>query len=133
METKATSRCPTARLLAVAALPAMLLGATPVFGNSVSVSDLAANDGLPIVDRFPSAQGFTTGTKSAGYTLKSVTIKTRGGMGTITLRADAHGKPGDTLATLSTTGTSENQFLDLSYMYASGRGLAANTPYLRLG
>ena len=111
----------------------MLLGATPVFGNSVSGSDLAANDGLPIVDRFPSAQGLTTGTKSAGYTLKSVTIKTRGSMGTITLRADAHGKPGDTLATLSTTGTSENQFLDLSYMYASGRGLAANTPYLRLG
>ncbi len=61
-------------LLALFALTSGLAGPLWAAGN-VSNLSLSPVDGLTVTDAFPSAQGFTTGNHSAGYTLKSVTLK----------------------------------------------------------
>ena len=99
-------RC-TARLLAAAALPALMLGAAlPVAADSVSNLSLTASKGLEIAENYPVAQGFTPARHSLGYTLQSVTLKlARGsvivGDQTVALYSVSGGDPDASLATLS--------------------------------
>ena len=136
------SRRRTARLLAAAALPALMLGAAlPAAADSVSNLSLSASDGTAITVGFPSAQGFTTGTRAGGYTLQSVTLKlkrTSGAPGTgpsglaVSLRlAATDGSPGISMATLAAPGTlRERDFTEHVFTCSADCALAASTSYL---
>ena len=106
-ESSPLSRRRAARLLAAAALPALVLGAAlPAAADSVSNLNLAASKGLEIAENYPIAQQFTPESHSVGYTLQSVTLKlARGSVSvgdqTVALYSVSGGDPGASLATLT--------------------------------
>ena len=117
----------SALLLALAAL-----SAAPAIADSVSNLSLSSNEGFQVTDDYPSAQGFTTGTNTAGYTLQSITIRLKGSdPDSVKLHADSSGSPTTTttLATLSTTDSTTATFTNLTYTCSTGCSLSASTSY----
>ena len=83
--------------------------AGPLWADSVSnLRSSSVQGAFPVHPAFPSAQGFTTGSNSGGYTLKSVTLTLRDNRTnntdnfTLSLySAASNGKPSASLATLA--------------------------------
>ena len=117
----------TARTLAAAALPALMLGAAlPATADSVSNLSLGGSQGPTVTSTFPSAQGFTTGSNSGGYTLTSVTLKLADARATADIitvslySATSDGKPNASLATLNPT--TEDISSAANYTFTCGTG-----------
>ena len=111
--------------------------AGPLWANgNVSNLSLTATEGLAVQNAYPSAQAFTTGSNSAGYTLTSVTVKIRntsGGGGVLVapeLYSDASGSPGTSLATLSLERVAATPVLtNRVFTCSSGCQLTSGTTY----
>ena len=113
-------------LLALAALSAP----HPALADSVSNISLDSNDGLQVSNDYPSAQGFTTGTNTAGYTLQSIIVRLKDSIPlNVTLHSDSSGNPGSTLATLSSTDNASENFSNMTYTCSTGCSLTASTSY----
>ena len=93
-------------LLAFFALTSSLAGPLWAATGNVSNLNLTPSNGVQITEPYPSAQGFTTGDDSAGYTLQSVTLplaraNANDAFSPVELRSVSSGNPGTTLATLT--------------------------------
>ena len=93
-------------LLAFFALTSSLAGPLWAATGNVSNLNLTTSNGVQITENYPSAQGFTTGDDSAGYTLQSVTLPLARANAndvspTVELRSVSSGNPGTSLATLT--------------------------------
>ena len=110
----------------------MLLAAAPALADSVSNISLDDSaDGVAITADYPAAQGFTTASNSAGYTLKSITLRLKGSNAdSVKLHADSSGSPGAERATLSTTDrTTSGSYTNLTYICSAGCGLSDGESY----
>ena len=125
-------------LLAFFALSAGLAGPLWAATGNVSNLSLSPSDGFAVTETFPSALAFTTGNHSAGYTLKSVTLKLKrqraGGSPTYTvaeLYSTSSENPGTSLATISTLNISDaNAMADYVFSCTgSGCELESGTTY----
>ena len=139
MEQQLPSRGPRWRLALLAFLPLSFGLAGPLWAaGNVSNLNLSAEQGYSVSETFPSAQGFTTGNHSAGYTLKSVTLKLKrersGASPTFTqasLYSASSENPGTLQATLSTLNIPDaNAMADYVFSCAgSGCELDSGTTY----
>ena len=124
-------------LLACFALTSSLTGTLWASTGNVSNLNLSAGDGIAIVENYPSALAFTTGSHSAGYNLQSVTLKladanSRGGETgdvTVALYSASGGNPGTSLATLTGLRPSSGNFREEVYSCSANCRLSAGTSY----
>ena len=133
------SRKHMARLLTAAAFPALMAGAAlPAAADNVSNLNLSGEEGFAVSNYYPSAQGFTTGSNSGGYTLNSVTLTLKDSRtdntDSLTLSlysATSDGKPNAALTTFSPPVGDISGRVLANYTFDCGTGcqLAANTSY----
>ena len=122
-------------LLAFFALSAGLAGPLWAATGNVSNLGLTASNGVLITADYPSAQGFTTGDDSAGYTLQSVTLPLLRGTTsidgvTVELYSVSNGNPGTTpLATLTGSNPTGAKMKEYVYTCSSGCQLSGETSY----
>ena len=110
--------------------------AGPLWADSVSNLSLGGEQGPTVTSTFPSAQGFTTGSKSSRYTLASVTLKLADARATtdiLTLSlysATTGGKPNASLTVLNPPSNDISSAANYTFTCSTGCQLAGdNTSY----